>query len=128
MKYLLDTDVIVDHFRGAKRLAESIVAEGVGISLITYGELLYGAEKSDQPEKTRDTVSDFVQDLEVNLLSLNKEIMQVYAGLKADLEKKGQRLDEFDLLIASTAKVNNLTLVTRNLKHYQRVPNLDVYK
>ncbi|VVA44581.1 Ribonuclease VapC10 (fragment) [Candidatus Roizmanbacteria bacterium] len=43
MKYLVDTDVLIDHLRGKKKLDPTLLKDGVGISIITYGELLYGA-------------------------------------------------------------------------------------
>ena len=127
MKYLFDTDVIVDHFRGVKRIDDSLVEKGAVISLITYGELMYGAEKSGQKNKQKELIRSFVEKVGVEIINIDKKTIKVYAELKAKLEIQGQRLDEFDLLIASTALVNELTLVTRNLRHYKRIPNLEIY-
>ena len=58
----------------------------------------------------------------------NVEIVDVYAQLKTDLEKAGERLDEFDLLIGASAKVNRFTLVTGNVKHFARIPGIKIYE
>ena len=56
----------------------------------------------------------------------SQKIMQEYGQLKAQLEKQANRLDDFDLLIGATAKVNNLKLVTYNQKHFARIASLNL--
>lgn len=46
--------------------------------------------------------------------------------MKSDLERKGMRIDDFDLLIGATALKNSLTLVTHNIKHFKRIPGLPI--
>ena len=53
--------------------------------------------------------------------------MSKFAAIKVYLEKKGKRLEDFDLLIAVTALVNNLTLVTYNKRHFERIEGLIIY-
>ena len=127
MKYLADTDVLIDHLRGKKKLDPTLLKDGVGISIITYGELLYGAEKSVNKEKTRQTVLNFIKNLSIVIANLSEEIMQKYATVKAGLEKKGQKLDDFDLLIASTAMSDSLVLLTRNIKYFSRIKDLKMF-
>jgi len=127
MKYLVDTDVLIDHLRGKKKLDPTLLKDGVGISIITYGELLYGAEKSINKEKTKQTVLDFIKNLSIAIINLSEEIIQKYATIKAGLEKKGQRLDDFDLLIASTAMSDSLVFLTGNIKHFSRIKELKIF-
>jgi len=124
MKYLLDTDVLINHFRAKEPLKLEIIAEGVGISIITLGELLYGTHKSDNPKTSLIRLEKDLVGIRVNVENLNTAIMDQFARIKADLEKKGKRLEDFDLLIAATALVNNLILVTRNKKHFERIKGL----
>lgn len=126
MKYLIDTDVLIDNLRSKSRLEEEIIEAGAVTSIINVGELVYGSFKSANPRKALDLVENLLIDLNIEIINLEKEIIYVFGKLKADLEKRGLRLDDFDLLIASTAKVNNLTLVTGNKKHFQRIPNLEI--
>ena len=126
MKYLLDTDVIIDHLRGKTDLSDSLKSDNLSISIITYGELIFGSEKSEQKEKTKKLVLDFINDLSIKIITLDQKIMEEYGKIKAQLEKKGKGLDDFDLLIASTAKIRLLTLVTRNKKHFGRINGLQL--
>lgn len=126
MKYLLDTDVVVYQLRGKSKLKEEIVDEGIAISIITFGELLYGAYKSANKERSLAVIHEFIYDLKVDILGLNQEVMDVYAKTKTLLESKGKRLDEFDLLIGATAIVHSLSLVTLNLRHFSRIPDLRI--
>src|SRR3990167_9939955 len=124
MKYLLDTDVIVNQLRGKKRIKEDVIVKGTAISIITFGELLYGAEKSTNKENSLIVINKFISDLQIDILGLNQEIMHIYAETKTFLETAGKRLDEFDLLIGATAIVYSLTITTLNLRHFKRIPNL----
>lgn len=124
MKYLLDTDVVVDHLRKKKFLEIKILERTAGISIITLGELLYGACKSNNPVNSLLKLEENLRLLCLATLKLNELIILEFAKLKVGLEKSGQRLADFDLLIAATALVSDLTLVTRNKSHFKRIKNL----
>ena len=128
MKYLIDTDVLIDNLRSKSRLSEEIIEAGVVTTVINLGELVYGAFKSTDSKKALDLVDNFLIDLNIEIINLEKEIVYVFGKLKADLEKKGKRLDDFDLLIAATALVNGFILVTRNTKHFERIKGLKLAK
>lgn len=124
MRYLLDTDIVVHQLRGKSKLKEEIVDQGIAISIITFGELLYGAYKSANKERSLSIIHEFIYDLKVDVLGLSQEIMDIYAQTKTLLEIKGKRLDEFDLLIGATAIVHSLSLATLNLRHFSRITDL----
>ncbi len=126
MIYLLDTDVIINHLRRKEKIREAIIRDGVSISIITLGELLYGASKSANRENGLQATEGFLKEFTVEILPLSTKIMHEYARVKTMLETKGNRLDEFDLLIAATAKTHKLTLLTRNLNHFKRIPDLHI--
>ena len=126
MKYLLDTNIIVEHLRGKRSIAASFLEKGSTISIITQAELYYGAYKSKKPKENLVKIKQMLEDLEIEIISLDEKIINNYGKLKAELEKKGKRLDEFDLLIASTAFSLKLILATRNIKHFQRVSRLQL--
>jgi len=123
MKYLADSDVLIDHIRGKKYLDPAIITEGLGMSIISLGELLSGAYKSSNAEKSLKEI-DQIFSLGVTVENLSHEIMNTYAKIRIELEKSGKKLDEFDLLIAATAIVNKLILVTRNIDHFKRIKGL----
>lgn len=126
MKYLLDTDIIVDHLRKKKFLDSDILKSGAAISIITLGELLYGVCKSDNPSKSLEFLKYSLTSFKLDILNLNEQVMARFGRIKADLEKHGRRLEDFDLLIASVAAVNDLVLVTRNLDHFRRIEELEL--
>ena len=78
-------------------------------------ELLYGAACSSKKEEHLAQVNEFV-----NLYP----ILPFFAESKAELRKQGQLIDDFDILIGVTAVANKMTLVSENLKHLSRIPNI----
>lgn len=123
--YLLDTDTIIYNLKGNERVRQALrvrLQDPLNISVITLMELYYGAFKSQQVDANLAKVKTIEQSLEI--LPNGQESAEVFARLKAELETKGTRLDDFDLLIASCAMTHNLILVTNNLKHFQRIPGL----
>ncbi len=127
MKYLADTDVLINHIRGREYLDHKIIEDGLGMSIISLAELLHGVYRSNNPRKAQEKV-DALFTLGVKVDNLNNQIVDEYAKFKVSLEKAGQKLDEFDLLIGVTALVNNLILVTRNIKHFKRIKGLKLAK
>lgn len=106
----------------------AVLENGAMISIITLGELLYGAKKADDPEISATKLEISLKILGLEVINLTKEIMIEFAITKARLEKLGTRLEDFDLLIAATAKVHSLILITNNIRHFSRIPNLQVAK
>ena len=125
MNYLLDSDVIIYHLRNKKSL-EKVWVEHGAISIVTQAELLYGVYKSANVTDNLTILNNFIADFHIKIIGLNEEIIHLYAQTKTLLEKKGERLDEFDLLIGSTAVINHLTLATNNKSHFKRIPNLTI--
>lgn len=130
MNLLLDTSTIIDYFRQkthSKELISSIVSGStIYISIITYAELVYGTFRANNPNKEKERVDDFISNINAQIITLSKEMIEIYANLKYLLEKKGQKIDEFDLLIASTAIYQDCTLVTSDKKHFSRITELKI--
>ncbi len=124
MKYLIDTDVIIDYLRAKLKLKKEFLEDGAGISIISFGELIYGAYKSTSSEHSLSIALSFIKESNLQIVDLNQEVIFNFGTLKAELEKAGVRLEDFDLLIAATALVNNLILITRNIKHFKRIKGL----
>jgi tRNA(fMet)-specific endonuclease VapC len=85
--------------------------------------LKFGAENSDNLEKNRKTVDEFVNKFTVIPIF---NALDIYAREKARLKKKGALLDDFDLLIGATAIANNLILVTRNTSDFERLEKIEI--
>ncbi len=127
MQYLLDTNICVFFLRGKFNLDEIIKQKGrenCFISEITVFELRYGAENSDNPTISHKAVDAFVGGLTiVPIFGLIKR----YAKEKVRLRKIGKPMhDEFDLLIGITAIENKLTLVTDNIKDFERLDGIEI--
>lgn len=128
MKYLLDTNIIVNYLRGKFFIPEKIIEEGSGVCIIGLAELYYGAYNSDNPEKSLTKLEDMLSNLGIETIKLDDKMAHKFGKLKTKLRKKGRLVDDFDLLIASTALENGLILVTDNLKHFSRIEGLKIYK
>jgi tRNA(fMet)-specific endonuclease VapC len=123
--FLLDTNIIIYSLKKNQtvidKFRENRDAVKV-ISIITYGELIFGAEKSKNKIENISRIHRVGEIFPV--ISLSPAIMNAYGGIKADLQSKGTIIDEFDLLIAATAIVGGYTLVTNNIKHFKHIPFL----
>jgi tRNA(fMet)-specific endonuclease VapC len=125
-KYLLDTNICVYFLKGLYNLDKKIQkaeTENCFVSEITIAELKFGAENSENQEKNRKTVDEFVSKFTI-IPIFNS--LDVYAKEKARLRKKGLPLDDFDLLIGATSISNNLTLVTRNISDFERLNGIEI--
>jgi tRNA(fMet)-specific endonuclease VapC len=125
MRYLLDTSTCIYFLRGQLSLDEIIKEKGrenCFISEITVVELVYGAENSKNPSKSHKAVDLFVSG--ISIIPIFGSIKR-YAKEKVRLRSLGLPMhDEFDLLIGVTAVENKLTLVTDNIKDFQRIDEI----
>lgn len=121
---ILDTDVCIEILRGNRqviaRRRESL--DEVATSWITASELSYGAAKSRAPVKNQNLVIEFLATLPV--VGLNLPAAELFGRHKAALERQGNRLADADLLIAAIAMAQGATLITGNVRHYERIPGL----
>lgn len=127
-KFLLDTNICIyiRQKRPPKVLArfEKLKAGEACLSIITHGELLYGAEKSEQRDVALARLADLVTLLPV--LTLPEAAAKAYGEIRAYLESRGEVIGGNDLWIAAHAKSAGLVLVTNNEKEFKRVPGLKV--
>jgi tRNA(fMet)-specific endonuclease VapC len=123
-KYLLDTNICAYFFNGQFSLIEKIREigfENCAVSEITIAELKYGIAKSTKKKKNQHLLDTFQAKIEVLPIF---PALDIYATEKARLKTKGKMLDDFDLLIGSTAIFNNLTLVTKNISDFNRLDGI----
>jgi tRNA(fMet)-specific endonuclease VapC len=127
MRYLLDTNICVFFLRGKLNLDEIIKKKGrenCFISEITVVELRYGAENSDNSTKSHKSLDAFLSGL--SIIPIFGSIKR-YAKEKVRLKNIGRPMhDEFDLLIGVTAIENKLTLVTDNVKDFERLDGIKI--
>lgn len=89
--------------------------------MISYYELVFGAYKGNRVTSALLTLQYFLTPL--TIFSLTEEIAEEYGKVRSDLENRGLAIGAFDMVIAAHARFLDLTLVTNNLKEFQRVPN-----
>ncbi|MDR0295349.1 MAG: PIN domain-containing protein [Prevotellaceae bacterium] len=125
MRYLLDTNICIYFLRQNAKIVykmASLSANDLAISCFNLTELLYGAYNSEYIDKNLERVRCFENTIEV--VQFDRKAVEIYAVIKSSLKKQGKLIDDFDILIAAVALSNELILVTNNVKHFERIPNL----
>ena len=125
LKYMLDTNIAIYVIKRRPPEALATFNQHAGqlcISSITLAELMHGVEKSAKPDHNLRQVEDFTSRLTV--LEYGNKAASHYGDIRAVLERKGAPVGVNDLHIAGHARSEGLTLVTNNLKEFERVEAL----
>lgn len=125
--YLLDTDILIYSLKGHAQVLEQFrrhATDPKAISVISYGELVFGAHGS---QRITENLAKVYRLKEIfPLIDLTPAIMDTFGALKAQLRKNGTPVDDFDLLIGATALAIGYCVVTSNQRHYARIPGIQV--
>jgi tRNA(fMet)-specific endonuclease VapC len=128
MEYLLDTNICIYIIK--KKPAEvfdkfkNLTIGDVGISSITLAELQYGIEKSSNPVKNKEALEKFLTPIEV--IDFGYDATVEYGKIRSELERKGVPIGPLDMLIAAHAMSLDVTLVTNNVREFERIPELKI--
>lgn len=127
-QYLLDTNICI-YIRQKRppevlRRFRKLAVGDAAISVITYGELLYGAERSAARTASLERLHALVTLMPV--LPMPTSGAEAYGAIRAELERSGRMIGNNDLWIAAHARAADLVLVTNNEREFQRVPGLNV--
>lgn len=125
LKYLLDTNILIYTIKNRPPRVREIFnrhADQLSMSTVTLGELVYGAEKSQQPERNLAVVEGMAARLDV--LPFDAEAAIHFGQIRAELARDGQPIGPYDTMIAGHARSRGLVLVTNNLREFERVPGL----
>lgn len=130
MKYLLDTNICIyiinNRFEYLIDRIESIGIENTAISTITISELEFGIAKSQSKFKNENRIALMEFLLPFKLLSYEQNDAYEYGIIRNDLQRRGTVVGNMDMLIASQALANNITLVTNNTKEFERIADLKI--
>lgn len=129
MTYLVDTHWVADWLAGraaAVTLLTDLSRDGMAISLVTYGEISEGVDYGRDPKSAEAAFRRFLRGVDV--LPLGREIMKRFARLRGALRRQGRLIGDPDVLIAATALAHDLTLVSRNIRHFARLPQVRLYQ
>jgi len=125
--YCLDTDILIEYFRGnepIKRKIENLTEEdSVGLTWLTFYEFFKGIFLSGKLNEEK-----FLQGLATTCVIMEEsyDAAKIGGEIYANLKKKGELINDADILIASIVKTHNAILVTNNVKHFSRVEGLQI--
>lgn len=129
ISYLIDTDWVIDFLKGKREIVDTLLSlekNGLAISVISLAELYEGIYSSDNQTKKMNGLNDFLSGVKV--FAIDDEIAKMFGKQRQTLRKTGRLIDNFDLLIASTCLFHDLTLMTNNSNHFERIEGLKLYK
>jgi len=123
--FLLDTDTLIYFLKGHETVVQNFRANAnspKAMSVVTYGELVYGARKS---ERVLENLAKVYRLAELYpIIDITRSVMDGFGEIKASLSSSGITVDDFDLQIGCTALMLNYTIVSNNTKHFQKIPSL----
>jgi tRNA(fMet)-specific endonuclease VapC len=125
LKFLLDTNIVIYTMKNRPQQVKRRFQQHhgqMGISTITIGELVFGAEHSQQTEHNLADLEALSARLEV--LSFDNQAAYHFGQIRAALYRTGQPIGPYDMMIAGQARAAGLKLVTNNVKEFERVPGL----
>ncbi len=125
LRYMLDTNIciyVIKSRPAGLRERFNSLADQLCISVITLAEIIYGAEKSARPVENLAIVDQFAARLDV--LPFGERAATHYGQLRAELERAGHPVGIHDVMIGSHARSEGLTLVSNNLREFQRMEGL----
>jgi tRNA(fMet)-specific endonuclease VapC len=131
VSYLLDTNVCIALINGTESKVRARFAQAsrqkatLATSSIVVHELWYGVAKSELASQNARALAAFLSS-DIAVIDFSEKDAQVAGEIRAELERRGKRIGEYDTLIAGQAFCRNLTLVTANTREFARVKNLNV--
>ena len=130
IRYLIDTDGLLDLINGqveAIEFLDSVLSNGyLATTAITHAEVYAGVHASRDPDKTRARIEHFFATTHMEIIPLTTQPARMAGLFFGTLVSQGQTTGLPDLLNAAIALVHDYTIVTRNIRHYERIPNLKI--
>jgi len=125
--YLVDTDWIIDHLNGKETVRQKLKElrpSGIAISVISLAELFEGVYYSKDPSKSQSILEALLMQFEI--VGVDEETCKIFGKERGKLRHEGRIIGDFDLMIASTCLSRNLTLLSNNRKHFERLKGLKI--
>ncbi len=124
-QYLIDTDWVIHYLNGRVDIVNRLHAlrpAGLGLSVVALAELYEGVYYSREPETDEQGLHDFLRG--VTGLGIDEETSRIFGRERGRLRQSGQIIGDIDLLIAATALQYDLTLLSNNRRHFDRIDRL----
>ena len=128
MKYLIDTDWVIDHLRQVgtvSRRLEDLAPEGLALSIVSLAEIYEGVYYSRDPARSEEVLNQFL-DPDLDILTIDEETCQLFGRERGWLRQQGMSIGDMDLFIAATCLRHNLTLLSNNRRHFELVDGLEI--
>jgi predicted nucleic acid-binding protein len=128
MPYLLDADWVINALSGrseAATILNRLAPEHLAVSVLTIGEVYEVAFNSPNPAAHLENFRRFLAPFQ--LLSVTEPVMERFAEIRAYLRRRGELITDFDILLAAMALHHDLVVLTFNVRHLRRVPDLKRY-
>jgi tRNA(fMet)-specific endonuclease VapC len=129
MAYLVDADWIINaakQRRGAIESLKELADAGLYVSIVALAEVFEGAHRTPNPQAYIESYKSVLDLFEI--INLNEDIMSAFAETRALLRRQGTIIPDFDILIGVTAVHYDLTLLTFNIRHLNRIPGIRIYQ
>lgn len=126
-RYFLDTSVIIAYLQGEEKIVEKVdnIDGELISSYVCLAELYEGIYRVKEQQQVEKQVLEFFSGL-TSVIGLDEEIARMFGNLRKTLKQKGMIIEDMDLLVAATSIVNNASLVTLNVKHFERIEKLQI--
>jgi tRNA(fMet)-specific endonuclease VapC len=128
MSYLIDTDWVIDHLNQIESVTarlHELAPEGLAMSVVSLGELYEGVYYSRDLEASQASLQRFLN-RQLTILGIDEETCKIFGRERGRLRTIGQRIGDMDLMIAATALQYDLTLLTNNRRHFDRIDGLRI--
>ena len=125
LQYLIDTDWVIHYLHAHSTIVarlDELQPQGLALSIISLAELYEGVYYSRDPEGDEQDLNNFLRG--VTVLGLDTDISKTFGRERGRLRAAGILIGDLDLFIAATALQHNLTLLTNNRRHFERIAGL----
>ena len=128
VRYLLDTNICIyiakHHPPAVRERFVQLKADELAMSVVTLGELRFGAEKSQWRERAMAVIAQLVTT--VQIVPLTEAVGAHYGQIRASFQQRGEMIGNNDLWLAAHAKAEGWTLITNNEREFVRVEGLQI--
>lgn len=127
IQYLLDTDWVIHYLnehQGIVQRLDALLDDGLGLSIISLAELYEGVYYSRDPEGDEQDLNDFLRGM--TILGIDEVVCKIFGRQRGRLRAEGLLIGDTDLLIGATALQYDLTLLSNNRRHFERIEGLRI--
>ena len=127
IQYLFDTDTCIYLMNGHRQIKERVAQIGIeriGVTIVTKGELFFGAYNSSRAEANLQRIRKFFEEPCPAVFGIDEQTVEYFGRFKAELRRTGRPVGDIDLLIAGVAVSHGFIIVTNNTKHFERISDV----